>query len=100
MMQRLPIYRMTHIDNVPFILRNGLWSKLSAVHDPTFKAIGNRRQAESHLSSLRDGRGAKEEGESQCRHHRAQDQQAGGGDTPGRRAGRDRYEQRFILPAV
>lgn len=28
MMQRLPIYRMTH--NVPFILRNGLWSKLSA----------------------------------------------------------------------
>ena len=28
MMQRLPIYRMTHIDNVPFILRNGLWSKL------------------------------------------------------------------------
>ena len=40
-MQRLPIYRMTHIDNVPFILRNGLWSKLSAVHDPAFKAIGN-----------------------------------------------------------
>ena len=69
MMQRLPIYRMTHIDNVPFILRNGLWSKLSAereaagtaaspsattaaspsavavqgtpMHDPAFKAIGN-----------------------------------------------------------
>ena len=68
MMQRLPIYRMTHIDNVPFILRNGLWSKLSAEReaattaatiaagqsaspsataqgtpkqDPAFKAIGN-----------------------------------------------------------
>ena len=69
MMQRLPIYRMTHIDNVPFILRNGLWSKLSAereaagtaaspsattaaspsavavqgtpMQDPAFKAIGN-----------------------------------------------------------
>ena len=68
MMQQLPIYRMTHIDNVPFILRNGLWSKLSAEReaagtaatiaagqsaspsataqgtpkqDPAFKAIGN-----------------------------------------------------------
>ena len=50
MMQRLPIYRMTHIDNVPFILRNGRWSKLSAVQDPAFKAIANRRQAECHLS--------------------------------------------------
>ena len=49
---RLFIFRMTHIDNVPFILRNGLWSKLSAEHgadnpqglpmqDPDFKAIGN-----------------------------------------------------------
>ena len=38
---RLFIFRMTHIDNVPFILRNGLWSKLSAFQDPSFKAIGN-----------------------------------------------------------
>ena len=82
--RRLWFFRMTHIDNVPFILRNGLWSKLSGEreagtpdgapgtgtereagkasqgpseseeasaqsvpkHDPTFKAIGNRRQAE------------------------------------------------------
>lgn len=41
LLTRLFIFRMTHIDNVPFILRNGLWSKLSAVQDPSFKAIGN-----------------------------------------------------------
>lgn len=32
--QHLFIYRMTHIDNVPFIVQNGLWSKLSSVQDP------------------------------------------------------------------
>ena len=46
MRKRLFVFRMTHIENVPFILRNGLWSKLSDVQDPAFKAIGNRRQAE------------------------------------------------------
>ena len=35
------IYRMTHIDNVPFIVKNGLWSKLSPVQDPNFISIGN-----------------------------------------------------------
>ena len=35
------IYRMTHIDNVPFIVNHGLWSKLSAVQDPDFVPIGN-----------------------------------------------------------
>lgn len=35
------IYRMTHIDNVPFIVKNGLWSKLSPVQDPNFIPIGN-----------------------------------------------------------
>ena len=39
--QQLFIYRMTHIDNVPFIAQNGLWSKLSPVHDPNFIPIGN-----------------------------------------------------------
>ena len=32
---------MTHIDNVPFIVQNGLWSKLSPVRDPNFISIGN-----------------------------------------------------------
>lgn len=39
--QHLFIYRMTHIDNVPFIVQNGLWSKLSPVQDPNFVPIGN-----------------------------------------------------------
>ena len=39
--QQLFIYRMTHIDNVPFIVQNGLWSKLSPVQDPNFVPIGN-----------------------------------------------------------
>ena len=39
--QHLFIYRMTHIDNVPFIVKNGLWSKLSPVQDPNFIPIGN-----------------------------------------------------------
>lgn len=39
--QHLFIYRMTHIDNVPFIVKNGLWSKLSPVQDPNFVPIGN-----------------------------------------------------------
>ena len=39
--QHLFIYRMTHIDNVPFIVESGLWSKLSTVQDPGFVPIGN-----------------------------------------------------------
>lgn len=39
--QHLPVFRMTHIDNVPFIVRNGLWSELSEVQDPRFVPIGN-----------------------------------------------------------
>lgn len=39
--KQLFIFRMTHIDNVPFIVKNGLWSKLSSVHDPNFVPIGN-----------------------------------------------------------
>ena len=39
--QHLLIYRMTHIDIVPFIVKNGLWSKLSPVKDPNFVPIGN-----------------------------------------------------------
>ena len=40
-LKSLLVYRMTHVDNVPFIVANGLWSKLSGVQDPDFKAIGN-----------------------------------------------------------
>lgn len=39
--RHLCIFRMTHIDNVPFIVQNGLWSKLSPVQDPNFIPIGN-----------------------------------------------------------
>ena len=39
--QHLFICRMTHIDNVSFIVQNGLWSKLSPVQDPNFVSIGN-----------------------------------------------------------
>lgn len=39
--QHLFIYRMTHIDNVLFIVQNGLWSKLSQIQDPNFVPIGN-----------------------------------------------------------
>lgn len=39
--KHLFIYRMTHIDNVPFIVKNGLWPKLSEVQDPDFVPIGN-----------------------------------------------------------
>ena len=39
--QHLFICRMTHIDNVSFIVQNGLWSKLSPVQDPNFIPIGN-----------------------------------------------------------
>ena len=37
----LLIYRMTHIDNIPYIVKNGLWAKLSGVSDPDFIPIGN-----------------------------------------------------------
>ena len=37
----LLIYRMTHINNIPFILKNGLWSQLSGVIDHDFVPIGN-----------------------------------------------------------
>lgn len=39
--QHLFIFRMTHIDNVTFIAKNGLWPKLSPVQDPDFVPIGN-----------------------------------------------------------
>jgi len=35
------IFRITHINNVPWILRNGLRCKNSDVQDPTFVRIGN-----------------------------------------------------------
>ena len=35
------LYRITHIDNLSHILRNGLFSSNSSKIDPNFKAIGN-----------------------------------------------------------
>ena len=47
--RRLWIFRMTHIDNVPFILRNGLWSKLSGEREAGTPdgtpGTGNEREA-------------------------------------------------------
>lgn len=34
------IFRITHIENVPWILRHGLHSRSSPVRDPNFRAIG------------------------------------------------------------
>ena len=39
--EKLFIFRMTHIRNIPFIAANGLWSKLSEVLDPDYTPIGN-----------------------------------------------------------
>lgn len=35
------IFRITHIDNVPWILENGLHCRNSSLHDPDFVNIGN-----------------------------------------------------------
>lgn len=50
--QNLFIYRMTHIDNVPFIVRNGLWAKLSPVQDPNFVPIGNQDIIDKRTNKL------------------------------------------------
>jgi hypothetical protein len=39
---RARIFRVTHIDNVPWILENGLHAKNSPQSDPDFRAIGNQ----------------------------------------------------------
>lgn len=36
------IFRITHVDNVPWILDHGLHCRSSEVHDPNFREIGNR----------------------------------------------------------
>lgn len=40
-LKHLPIFRMVHVDNLEFLIRNGLWAELSQIHDPEFKTIGN-----------------------------------------------------------
>jgi hypothetical protein len=35
------IFRITHLDNVPWILRNGIHCRNSSVRDPNFRAIGD-----------------------------------------------------------
>jgi hypothetical protein len=39
--ERAYIFRITHINNLPWILRNGLHCASSGVHDPDFVTIGN-----------------------------------------------------------
>ena len=36
------IFRLTHVDNLPWILTNGLHCRTSEVQDPDFVEIGNR----------------------------------------------------------
>ncbi|MGV2337764.1 MAG UNVERIFIED_CONTAM: DUF4433 domain-containing protein [Planctomycetaceae bacterium] len=38
---RAYIFRITHIDNVPWILRNGIHCQNSPVRDPNFREIGH-----------------------------------------------------------
>jgi len=45
------VFRITHIDNVPWILQHGLHANSSAVRDPNFVSIGN-----PDLISRRSGR--------------------------------------------
>ena len=40
------IFRITHIDNIPWILRNGLHCASSSVLDPHFRRIGNQELIE------------------------------------------------------
>jgi len=39
--EKARIFRITHIDNVPWILRNGIYCRNSDVMDPNFLIIGN-----------------------------------------------------------
>ncbi len=43
------IFRITHIDNVPWILDHGLHCRTSKVRDPNFREIGNRDLIEKRL---------------------------------------------------
>lgn len=45
---KLFVFRMTHINNVPFILRNGLWSQLSAEHSATTPSANSMRDHDFH----------------------------------------------------
>ena len=39
--QRALLFRITHIENIPWILKNGLHCKNSGILDPNFVTIGN-----------------------------------------------------------
>lgn len=39
--EKANIFRITHVDNVPWILTNGIHCRNSGVHDPSFHEIGN-----------------------------------------------------------
>ena len=49
--ERARIFRITHVDNIPWILENGLHCKSSPIQDPSFVQIGN-----ADLISKRAGR--------------------------------------------
>jgi len=36
------IYRITHVDNLPYILKNGIYTRESVKFDPNYKSIGDR----------------------------------------------------------
>lgn len=38
---KIPIFRMTHISNIEYILNNGMWAMNSGIQDLTFTPIGN-----------------------------------------------------------
>lgn len=44
------IFRITHINNVPWILKNGLHCKTAATSDPEFVGIGNRELIDRRAS--------------------------------------------------
>ena len=54
--QRARIFRITHVQNVPWILRNGLHCKSSNIRDPNFVTIGNPELIDRRSSRVVDAR--------------------------------------------
>jgi len=46
------IFRITHVENVPWILRNGLHCRGSSVGDPNFREIGNQDLISKRVSRV------------------------------------------------
>lgn len=57
LMRRVTLYRITHIENVPHILENGITHKDSADANPNFRSIGDPKMISARGSfTLRNGR--------------------------------------------